>query len=326
MFSEGLARVEIDNKSGFIDIEGNEIVSLNWDYAQNFADGCAVIGVNPAQSEAKYRKLGYIDKTGRVVADTIYEEAEDFVDGVGIVNLHFYLQDFAGNFGAINKEGKEVIRTIYSGYMAPYSQGRVCLQRDYFWGYVNEFGDEITEFKYCFAEPFSEGYAAVLDVSNNWFLINRDGQEAHQLDFGRVYGLTSGLVKVANKSKEGFADLQGNVVVELKYDEVYDFSEGLAVVKQGDKFGFVDIEGREVIPLKYGGANSFDEGLAMVFLDGKRFFIDRFDNLVLPINYEWPTPCFGPEFENGIAQIATVTEMGIIKGYIGMDGTEYFED
>ena len=53
-FEEGLAAICIDNKYGFINEDGNEVIPLIYDYAYDFCEGYAIVGVN--------NKYGAIDK------------------------------------------------------------------------------------------------------------------------------------------------------------------------------------------------------------------------------------------------------------------------
>jgi hypothetical protein len=55
-FSEGLARVELNGKYGFVDREGKEIIPVKYDDAHVFEDGLALVMFNG--------NWGYIDKNG----------------------------------------------------------------------------------------------------------------------------------------------------------------------------------------------------------------------------------------------------------------------
>ena len=53
-FSEGFAKVQLDEKWGYIDKTGNEIIPLKYDFANDFSDGLAIVVIN--------EKFGFIDK------------------------------------------------------------------------------------------------------------------------------------------------------------------------------------------------------------------------------------------------------------------------
>ena len=60
-----MAIVEKDDKSGFIDKEGREVIPCMYDAAGSFSEGLAYV--------KKDDKWGYIDKTGREIIPFIYE-------------------------------------------------------------------------------------------------------------------------------------------------------------------------------------------------------------------------------------------------------------
>ena len=58
-FSEGLAAVVIDGKSGFIDHTGDMVIGARFDDAARFSGGLASVRLG--------NRLGYVDRTGRLV-------------------------------------------------------------------------------------------------------------------------------------------------------------------------------------------------------------------------------------------------------------------
>ena len=55
-FSEGLARVELKDKCGYINVSGQEVIQLKYDKVKPFKEGLAHVELNG--------KWGYIDKKG----------------------------------------------------------------------------------------------------------------------------------------------------------------------------------------------------------------------------------------------------------------------
>ncbi|EAI4827076.1 WG repeat-containing protein [Campylobacter lari] len=104
---------------------------------------------------------------------------------------------------------------------------------------------------------------------------------------GSIYSLNDDLYGFCStKTKYGFIDKQGNLVIEAKYDDIDNFNEGLARVKLNEKYGFIDKQGNLVIEAKYNYVDDFSEGLAMVELNEKYGFIDKQGNLVIETEYD----------------------------------------
>jgi hypothetical protein len=56
-FSEGRARVRLNEKYGFMDLQGNEVIPLKYDYVGDFLNGKALIRIGNC--------IGYVDINGK---------------------------------------------------------------------------------------------------------------------------------------------------------------------------------------------------------------------------------------------------------------------
>jgi serine/threonine-protein kinase len=94
-FSEGLARVMLDEKQGYIDQKGGSghpaSVCLGW----NFSEGLARVMNNS--------KFGYINKEGEFVNKSEFDGALDFSEGLAAVKI-------GSKWGYIDQTGQEVIK------------------------------------------------------------------------------------------------------------------------------------------------------------------------------------------------------------------------
>lgn len=100
-FSEGLAFVKTEDKSGFINKDGNFVINLPKDYSASsgFKNGLAVI------SNAKYKK-GVIDQSGNTIIPFDYDDISTFEDGIAKVKKN-------GKYGYINKSNQIIIPIVY---------------------------------------------------------------------------------------------------------------------------------------------------------------------------------------------------------------------
>lgn len=81
--------------------------------------------------------------------------------------------------------------------------------------------------------------------------------------------------KTGDRSKYGFKDKSGKVVVAATYDEVLEFSEGLAAVSLDELWGYIDPKGELVIPMELERAFSFEKGFAEVEHRGAVYMMDK---------------------------------------------------
>ena len=93
-FSEGLARVKLNGKWGYIDKAGNEVIPFQYFCAKDFSEGLAAVEPNFVMNW----EWGYIDKTGKTVIPFNYGCAYDFRNGKARVLLN-------GKWGTIDKQG-----------------------------------------------------------------------------------------------------------------------------------------------------------------------------------------------------------------------------
>jgi hypothetical protein len=92
-FCQGVARVKLDKKWGYIDTTGNVIIPPKYNEVENFSDGLARV-----RSGTKW---GLVDISGREIIKPTFDAIYEFVNGKAKVLLngeHYYM----------NKEGQRV--------------------------------------------------------------------------------------------------------------------------------------------------------------------------------------------------------------------------
>ena len=295
-FEEGLAKVKLKGKWGFINKNGKEVIPIKYDDVHDFSEGLARVELNG--------KYGYINKNGKEVIPIKYDDVDDFSEGLARVELN-------GKYGYINKNGKEVIPIKYD-VIDYFSEGLVWVELNGKKGFVDKSGKEVMPLKYDRAGFFSEGLAEV-ELKGKCGFVDKSGKEVVPLKYDRVEFFSKGLAEVELKGKCGLVDKSGKEVVPLKYDDVWYFIEGLAEVELKGKWGFVDKSGNEVVPLKYDDVWYFIEGLAEVKLKGKWGFIDKSGTEVVPLKYDKEE-----RFSEGLASV----ELNGKWGFIDKSGTE----
>jgi hypothetical protein len=135
------------------------------------------------------------------------------------------------------------------------------------------------------------------------------------------------LFRFERKSKAGYIDVTGKVVIPPQFDIGWfseeDFVEGLSPARMGENWGFIDIAGGWAIPAKYWRVEAFSEGLAAVTLpvhsNFAKEYIDKSGNAVV----EFPKGLAeaGP-FSEGLAAVRLNGSNSVGKlGYIDRSGT-----
>ena len=315
----GISTYSVGGTYGFIDKSGNEVVKIQYDGANSFSDGMAVVAVGDEDEDVSY---GYIDKTGKLVIDTKYEYASDFSEGAAMVSMNPY----SGQFSCIDKTGQTLFDIecycpySFSEGMAKVEMGAIDDTRH---GFVDKNGHMLFP-QFEEASDFHEGLAAV-SIDNHYGYIDKTGQVVIEMQFAYASDFSEGLaaVKVGDDddAKYGYIDKTGQMVIAPQFAEASAFSQGLAAVSLNDdeyeeysEFGYIDKTGQIVIEPQFSFAAKFSEDLAAVQLDYEDGygFIDRSGNMIISPQYS-----AYEDFKEGLASVYCDS----LQGYVFIDKT-----
>ncbi len=91
-FHDGMAMFNAEGKYGFINKQGKIAIRPSFDYAMNFKNGLAFVGLETENEDATIYRIGYIDKKGNFVwsytqREEKYDELDDYYDTIPIEEL-----------------------------------------------------------------------------------------------------------------------------------------------------------------------------------------------------------------------------------------------
>lgn len=306
--------VKIGNQYGYVNNQGEIIISPQFNEAFYFNDGKARIGIGSLGRGIKgSSKYGYIDEKGQMTIIAQYREASDFKDGLAWVKVD-------RSFGFIDTTGQFVINPQFD-HVSQFSEGLAAVRSGKSWGYIDKTGKYVIVPSYLVAGDFKDGYARVSNKRNpptlfyhfidksgkmlpasdkyyrvvdfnegvarfsllagsNYGFINTKGEVVFQNNeystVGEIYhdGLTYFRAK---NNKIGYLDKKGNVALDPVYSMVGDFSEGMLAARSDDnyKYGFINTKGDTVIPFKYDYVKKFDHGVAVFQVNDSTGIVDK---------------------------------------------------
>ena len=313
-FSEGLARVSLNKKQGYIDKTGKLVIPCQYEGASDFSEGVA--SVYPSDIDSCI----YIDKTGKEIFPFTHDDGGSFSEGMSIIMMG---EDaFSARYGYMNSAGKEVVPCQYLN-VSNFSGGLAAVQnQESMWGYIDKTGKVVIPFQYKDMRDFSDGLARVQDENYKYGYIDKTGKLVIPCQYDNAADFSEGMAVVMDEIgpmtyQYGCIDTTGKEVVPCQYKGMRDFSDGLARV-QGDnnKYGYIDKSGKLVIPCQYEGAGNFAEGLAAVQNEsGLRGYIDKTGKLVIP--YQYSVDVFVTDdiytFHEGMAVVHNNDKYGFIS-------------
>lgn len=235
-----LAWTSNNEKIGFINLDGEAIIPIEFDNARSFSEG--VVAVNKGATEKNYRttggKWGFMDKEGKQIIDLKYENATIFKDGLAPVKLN-------GKYGFINKKGKVIIDFQYDD-AHPFYEELAAIKIGKKWGFINKKGKIQIAPQFGRVQDFDHGFSVVFHIVNEYLNLE---DEFEYVEEEGVFGLI---------------DPKGVLVLDTIYDYINPFKNDFARIALNGKEGFIDLTGKIVIPIQFDNTGDFSEGLAVV--------------------------------------------------------------
>ncbi|MDP9141436.1 MAG: WG repeat-containing protein [Pseudomonadota bacterium] len=275
-FSEGLAVFRLDDREGYVDVNGDIVIAAQFDQAFPFYDGLAVVRVGS--------KFGWIDRSGEVVIAATYDKVQPFTDGLACVLVYD-----KGGYGYIDRKGQWAIAAQFN-YAYPFVEARARAQVKGGYAYIDTTGKTVVppSSDYKLSTDFSNGRAA-FRLDAGWGYLDPSGAVAIAPIFFGGYAfregmaratLTGGMSPEGKRTQKlfGYVGLDGKFVVKPQFDDAGDFNEGRAGVSVDGKYGFIDAQGKLRIEPRYAGVENFSDGLARVWIQtagrGKHAYVD----------------------------------------------------
>ena len=331
--SKSLFAVEKDGKFGYIDRAGKIIIPLQFDSANEFHEGLALVTANG-------KKL-FIDTTGSVVIRPNFDIVNNFSEGLAAVNIgqkripNLGLISDPGKWGYLDSTGKLVIPLKFT-HAEDFSEGLAAVNntdRDH-GGFIDHTGKIIFSVPLDVTLGFHEGLVGVL-LKGSVSYYDRTGKTISiASDYGpKSNSFSEGLVPISAKGKWGFMDRTGKLVIEANFEDAENFSEGRAPVKvkgevvwcpadeSGNRsgatmmYGYINRTGKIIIPAVFNSAAPFSEGLAAVRKCDEAFFIDKTGKTVISGHFTYAS-----SFSGGLASFEMLTKDGLLSGYVDRTG------
>ncbi len=293
-FSNGLAKITVNGKAGFIDPAGRIVIPAKFRDAGHFSEGLAPF-------EDKTGKWGFIDPKGKVVILPTFDWALSFREERALIQIK-------DKWGYIDRTGKVIVKPQFD-HAGSFSEGLAQVQlymvndayadkrQTYKSGYIDKNGVWIIEPKWDGGEDFRDGLAKVgrdkFDENRRYrfseaFFIDKTGRLAFDKDVSGGWSFYSeGLYVKEENGLYEVVDKAGKDVIDEIYDYLIPFSEGLAYFKNDGKKGFIDRKGKVTFYTDLDVYGGFKEGLAVVSDSRRRYgYIDKSGVVKIPLKFD----------------------------------------
>lgn len=147
------------------------------------------------------------------------------------------------------------------------------------WGYIDESGNVVLNYKFDEAFSFSNGKAKVRK-GTKWGYIDSNGVEVIKILYSDMGAWDNGRCKVAvggslkdgvlNGAKYGFINESGEILLKPEYDKIGPFQNGYAHIQKSGKYGYIDSDLKIIVPCKYSAVGKFNsQGYCWIAIGGK---------------------------------------------------------
>lgn len=318
--ADGMIRCKVNEKYGYLDLKGNEVITTRYDDASDFVNGLAKVGKKTTASGST-TLYGFIDKKGVEVVPVIYPSANLGLYQVGLIKAK---DPETNRWGYYDKTGKWVIQPIYLEATNSDNYGGLWVKMtDGKFHYINKTGKDMgaadakASTYYFFGES---GYSVYENTDRPYALIDKNGRTIKIIeDCDGIYAFLDEIAgfKCKSNGKYGFVDINGNKITACDFDGFGGFSNGMARVdKKIDgktKQGYIDNKGNIVLPIVYENVGVFNDGWGIIKKDSNYFFVDRNGNIKDPARrYDELY-----DFKSGFAR-------GVVKGKNNNPNTYYY--
>jgi hypothetical protein len=285
----------VEPKWGYIDINGSVVVDFQYEHANRYHRGHAVVvkeghygildgdGLEllPPQYDGldilpktdsglylihqEHQWKGAVNEQGQLIFPPQYTQVRTYQED------RIAVQSTTGAWGFLDRKG-EVVVPITQRRIRDYKEGRAAFMKKHRWGFYDKNGQAVVEAKYLRVGDFSEGKAWVQLPKGRRGYIDKQGQLLFQGRYSQLKDFHQGMAVMRISRKGwGIIDSTGTIVLKPKkrFKKITPFNEyGLAKVRVGKRYRLVNREGKWVGKRSFGAINEFSEGLASVRMQG----------------------------------------------------------
>lgn len=244
---------------GFLNLNGQEIISCKYQAADRFFKGLAKVHYLGGE--------GIIDKSGEWVIEPFFKSVEILKDG------SYIYRNALQNTLVYPGIGK-VLQTEH--YLQSFGEFIKEVRRDSTFNFYNTLGVRIGYTSFDAIESLIEDSLFAVKNAKDWYFLSRMGRlkKMPTERMQEIGELKEGFIKVKIDGKFGFIDQDGLLRVANRYDAAKDYAEGKAAIRINSRWGFIDKYEDLVIQPNYDYVGSFIGGSAMVIRQNKAGIID----------------------------------------------------
>ena len=274
----GLLILQKDNKFGVTDLNGKQILNVEYDQIQ--IPGNYILATKNGNSET-YDLAGTKQENLRY-ANVLKTSNENYS----------ITMDTNDKYGVISKDGNTLIENKYNYIQYLYDNYFIVGGDSGKSGIVNDKGEEILPTNYEVIQKLDNSDIVQTIAGNVLELYNKQMTKIISMENGKL-DIKDNYVKVYSSTQTAYVSLDGSLKTDF---EIFSGNTLFASEKDG-KWGFVDKNNNVKIDYQYDKVTELNElGFAGIKKDGKWGVIDKDGNIILEPTYTIPEQNGEPYF------------------------------
>lgn len=226
IYFNGRIPVYYNNKYGFINYQGIEVIPCSYDKISSLNSHAVRVAMSKRSFDnpkdrwgTVYDKWGIINENGEIILPLKYDEINSsYKENYFVAGFYYRYKNLQlTHWGLIDINGKELTEFKYdkvfnlkNGLIKVGVINKNDLMDREKWGIINEKGVELTSVKYDEIDEFSEGISIVI-IEDLKGYINEKGEEITKIEFQRAGLFSKGKGRINLNGRDGYVDINGKI-------------------------------------------------------------------------------------------------------------------
>ena len=269
--NEGRIAIRKNDKYGFINRRGEEVIYPVFDSASTFADGKSVVTF--------HGEFGIIDKNGDWI---VYPQKGT---SMSVLNEDLYL---------LKSEGTDQVKKM-DGPVVYYTSNELSKEGEVLFEYTKDATWKVVSFNgvliggTSIVKPSFLGNTSIIIQKDSSSIqgVSQNGQILIPYqEYEDITSYSEGFMGILKDGFYGFVDNDNKLRIANRYEGIGPFSEGLAAFKLRGKWGFINMSERIVVQPYYSRVTDFKNGLSIISKGDLHGMVDKTGKIVLPVEFQ----------------------------------------
>lgn len=221
-YEKDIMKVQKDGKYGLIDIDGKEILSLDYEKIETLK------GLENSILVTKDGKVGLVNKSGATIINAEYSQILKFDDDY---TKGYITVDQNKKYGLVSYAGSTILENKYEKIEAIYGENYFVIQEDGKQIVIDSKGEKVlTEGFDKITQINSDGVIFVKD--KEYGFMNYDKKVLIKPNYQELKEINTGILKAKKDKKYGIIDLDDKEKIAFKYTSInYEESAGFYITE-----------------------------------------------------------------------------------------------